>query len=64
MARYALIVGASVDNIVICENDELANQLWPSMIAVNLDVTGQFTDIGWIYVDGEFSPPPTGSGAP
>ena len=58
MARYALLNGNQVNNIVLCENDELANQLWPNMVSINLDVTGQFTDIGWMYVDGEFAPVP------
>lgn len=64
MARYALLNSNQVHNIVLCETDELANQLWPNMNIINLDITGQFTDIGWMYIDGEFSPPPTPTPTP
>ena len=58
MARVALLAGNIVDNIVVCETDDLARSLWPSMNPINLDATGKFTDIGWYYIDGEFVPPP------
>lgn len=57
MARYALLSGNTVINVAICEDDIQAKLIWPDLITINLDQTGQFAGIGWQYINGEFIDP-------
>lgn len=59
MARYALISGDVVVNVVLLEDSSLAPILWPDMVAVDIEDVTPSPSIGWLYDEesNEFTPP-------
>ena len=53
--RYALISNGNVENIAVCESSELAAELFPDYVVVNVD--GVTVGPGWSYADGAFTAP-------
>ena len=56
MSKYALVKENQVDNVFVCESDEIASSLFPSDIVINVNDIDEVS-IGWFYSDGEFSAP-------
>lgn len=57
MATFALIENTLVINTVLCDSEQLAQQLWPNMLSINIDDITPTPDIGWSYMTGSFAPP-------
>ncbi|WP_326928866.1 tail fiber assembly protein [Citrobacter sp. RHBSTW-00881] len=56
MSNFALIKDGTVENIFVCEDDTIAQSLFPdeTVICINNPEVG----IGWFYANGQFSAPP------
>lgn len=54
--NYALIIGGVVENVFVCDTDEIARTIYPENIVVNIDDTG--AGIGWSYDGNSFIAPP------
>ncbi|WP_410676682.1 tail fiber assembly protein [Citrobacter braakii] len=56
MSNFALIKDGMVENIFVCEDDIIAQSLFPdeTVICINNPEVG----IGWFYANGQFSAPP------
>ena len=57
MGIFAWIEGGKVSNTVICDNQELADTLWPTIISIDITNITPQPSIGWRYVTGSFAPP-------
>jgi len=57
MATFALITGNTITNTVICDSEQLTQQLWPDMLSINIDTITPTPGIGWTYMTGSFAPP-------
>lgn len=55
MPRYALIEDGLVVNVIICDSNEVAENLFPAMTVIRID--GAEAGPGWQYSDGIFIPP-------
>lgn len=55
MAKFAVLQGSSISNLIIADNVESA-ELATKLTCIELD-ENSFVGIGWSYVDGEFMAP-------
>lgn len=58
MRIFALVSNNVVENVVVCDSQELASQLWRNVVSVDINDHTPQPGIGWSYVDGVFTPPP------
>lgn len=54
--NYALIIDGVVENVFVCDTNEIARTIYPGNIVVNIDDTG--AGIGWSYDGNSFIAPP------
>ena len=57
MATFALITNGIVINTVVCDSEQLTQQLWPNVLSINIDDITPTPGIGWSYMTGSFAPP-------